>query len=313
MNDERAASRQLVGRLRFRHLKLLVVLHETGSLHGAAAQLNVTQSALSKALNEMENAFGVRLFERHARGLTATPAGALAIRGATVLLHELAHVGEQVMSEPASTILRLGAPPTVAHGLIPDILRRLIDDSTALPIRVMIQEDRADALMKSLLDGQLDAIIAPPPTELHETVAAELQHVVLHDVALVVIAPAGHPLAGAAALSWAQLQSDPWILPGQTSMVRRIVDHAFLNAGLASPTPLIESFAPYTNLQLVAKGLGLSAVPDITLAGLAGNLPVARLNVRPEPASGKVVMFYRKHGLNHGVKCLLHALGHAVR
>ncbi|XXQ56132.1 LysR family transcriptional regulator [Xenophilus aerolatus] len=77
-----AALRRLLGRLRFRHLQLLVALDRGGSLRAAAAVLHLTQPALSKALGEVESAFGFKLFTRGARGLTPTPQGALVVQGA---------------------------------------------------------------------------------------------------------------------------------------------------------------------------------------------------------------------------------------
>ena len=60
----------LVARLRFRHLRLITELQRDGSLRAAAQTLNLTQPAVSKALGEIESAFGFALFTRMARGVT---------------------------------------------------------------------------------------------------------------------------------------------------------------------------------------------------------------------------------------------------
>ena len=80
-SDHDTAIRRLVGRLRFRHLQLLVTLQSHRSLHAAAAALNQTQSALSKALVEVEASFGFALFERSPRGLSPTAHGAIPAHG----------------------------------------------------------------------------------------------------------------------------------------------------------------------------------------------------------------------------------------
>ncbi len=56
--------RHLLGKLRFRHLQLLANVHARGSLHAAAEAMHLTQPSLSKALAEVEAAFGFPLFER---------------------------------------------------------------------------------------------------------------------------------------------------------------------------------------------------------------------------------------------------------
>ena len=65
--DAAVVMRQLTGKLRFKHLQLLVTLDRVGSLHAAAHELNLTQPTLSKALHEVESAFGQALFTRGAR------------------------------------------------------------------------------------------------------------------------------------------------------------------------------------------------------------------------------------------------------
>ncbi|MCP8687601.1 helix-turn-helix domain-containing protein [Marinobacterium sedimentorum] len=50
-------------------------MHDAGSLQAATRQLHITQPALSKAVKELENQYGVSLFDRSARGITLTPYG----------------------------------------------------------------------------------------------------------------------------------------------------------------------------------------------------------------------------------------------
>src|SRR5215468_12019136 len=73
-----------------RHLRLLVALDELRHLGKAAASINVSQPAVSKALGELERGLGLRLFERTARGVNPTAYGECMIRHARVMLSELA-------------------------------------------------------------------------------------------------------------------------------------------------------------------------------------------------------------------------------
>src|SRR5262249_18251173 len=83
-------------RLRFGQLRLIVELSETGSIRRAASKLNMTQPAASKALKELEAIVGVRLYERTVQGVTTTPAGITATRGAKLLLAELEILANEV-------------------------------------------------------------------------------------------------------------------------------------------------------------------------------------------------------------------------
>ncbi|WYX63287.1 LysR family transcriptional regulator [Achromobacter xylosoxidans] len=74
------------GKLRTRHLEIVLTVAELGNLSKAAAQLHSTQSGLSRAIAEIEELVGARLFERTARGTSCTPLGEAMCRHARQLL-----------------------------------------------------------------------------------------------------------------------------------------------------------------------------------------------------------------------------------
>ena len=148
-------SERLAARLRFRHLQLITEIQRCGSLRAASQPLNLTQPALSKALREIEAAFGFTLFARTARGLTPTAQGAVVVRGAAMLLEELAHLhAEAAAGESAISLVRIGAPPFVAQDYLPAVLTRLALRKP--PVRTQLTEDRVPLLLESLTAGKLD-------------------------------------------------------------------------------------------------------------------------------------------------------------
>lgn len=302
-----AEIRRLVGRLRFRHLQLLVTLREAGSLHAAAGVLSLTQPALSKALAEVEEAFGAALFLRSARGLAPTPRGEIAIRGAALLLEELAHLGAETSAEPAVTLLRIGAPPFVAQGYLPEVFARLVQGDQ--PVRVQLLEERVPLLIQSLLEGRLDALVTSYPTDLPEAAGQALRYEKLFDADFAVIAPPGHALARARQVGWKRLSQEPWILPAPSSMVRRTVEEMFRREGLLTPVPVIESTSPLTNLRLVAAGMGLSAVPAQTMRSAEALGQVKRVRVHPPISPGPVALIHRAAPENPRLHLLRTALG----
>lgn len=299
--------RHLVARLRFRHLQLLVELHRSGSLRAAAVVLNLTQPALSKSLHEVEGAFGFPLFVRSARGLAATPRGEIAIRGAALMLEELAHVGAEASADPAETVLRLGAPPFVAQAHLPEVLARLVQGNAR--VRVQLVEERVPLLLQLLLDGRVDALVTSYPTELPEVPGQALHYEKLFETGFAVIAPPGHPLVKARRVSWQRLGQEAWIMPAASSMVRRMMDEVFRSQGVLTPVPVIESTSPVTNLRLVAAGLGLSAVPATTVLSALALGEVKQLRVHPAIAQAPVALIHRAAPANPRVALLREALG----
>ena len=282
--------RRLVARLRFRHLELLVELERRGSLRAAAVVLNLTQPALSKALIEIESAFGFALFVRNARGLAATARGAVAIQGAKRLLAELSHVRAEAALEPAALVLRIGAPPFVAQGYLPAILAGLVAGER--PVLVELHEERVRLLTSHLLDGRLDVLVTSHPADPAD-LDRSLQAEKLFDADFEVIAPIDHPLGRARRVDWHRLARERWILPATSAMVRRILDDRFRLEGAVAPTPTIESTSPVTNVQLVAAGVGLSVVPGATLRAGHGVGRIRRVRVHPPIPSNPVALVYR--------------------
>ncbi len=298
---------RLLSRLRFKHLQLLLALHQGGSLRAAAGLMHLTQPALSKALGEIEAAFGVALFLRNARGLEPTAQGEIAIRGAAMLLAELRHLGSETAQQPAITLLRIGTPPFVAQGYLPGVLADLAAQQPH--VRVQLKEERVPLLVQCLLDGQLDALITSYPTVLPEAAGQPLRYEKLFDTGFTVIAPPDHPAGHARSNRWEELARQRWILPTRSSMLRRMMEEVFRREGVIAPTPVIESTSPFTNLQLVRAGLGLSAVPDSTLQASPRSLGVRRVHVTPAISMGPVALIYRSAVANPRVALLRATLG----
>lgn len=297
---------RLAARLRFRHLQLLLALQRGGSLRAAAQGMNLTQPALSKALGEIESAFGARLFERTARGLTPTERGQVALHGAALLLAQLSHVQEEVASAAPAVVLRVGAPPFVAHGYLPPVLARLA--AGGKPLQVTLLEERVPLLLRALAAGEVDALVSSYPAQMPDDLGAELVFEKLFDSGFALIAPAAHPLARRRTVGWTQLASERWVMPGRSSMVRRVLEECFLRAGLAAPPPVVESTSPVTNVELVAHGIGIGVAPATSVGPALAAGRVARLRVAPDIPPGPVALILRAGPRNARVEALRVAL-----
>lgn len=239
-------------RLSLRHLRLIDAVERDGSLAAAAISLNMTQSAVTKALQDAEAAAGVPLFSRTGRGAVPTPYGTLLVRHARDVIARMRLAGRELedLRNGTGGTVAVGTLPSAAGGLVPDAIARLLADRPRL--RVTITEGQHERLTGMLRRGDLDLVVGrlPPrrrPADLAETVlAADLAQLVVR---------AGHPLAGAdagaAALSLDTLRDGQWILPPPDTTMRRQIDAAFHDAGLDPPLPRIESLSFLSNRALL--------------------------------------------------------------
>jgi DNA-binding transcriptional LysR family regulator len=300
----------LVAKLRFRHLRLLKEVQAQGSLRAAAMALNLTQPALSKALTEIEGAFGFPLFARTARGLTPTSRGEVVLRGATLLLEQLTHLrSEAATADRFAATVRIGAPPFVAQVYLPGIVEKLVRREA--PARVQLTENRVPFLIRALQRGELDALITTFPPQMRASDADAFEYVNLFEVRFAVVAAATHPLARSRQVAWARLSREPWVMPAEGSMGRKLIEQSFTHAGLPAPLPVIEVTSPTTSVQMIAAGLGIGIVPDVALLhhGAWQRGLVKQVKVAPAPLSSAVALIYRQGPANPQVALLKEALG----
>jgi LysR family transcriptional regulator of abg operon len=285
---------QLLTKLRFSHLRLLVAIEAGGSLRAAAQELNLTQPALSKTLKELEGALGLPLFVRTPKGLRLTAQCRVLTRGAAVLMRELMHVMDETRAAAAEpvAILRVGAPPFVALGYAPRLLKAMLAKSS--PVQIELHEGNSPHLLDSLLEGQLDALIGTYSRQMQDPGRMHgFRYEKLYDETYDVIVGTAHPLVRRRNVGWADLLGEAWILPPREALIRDITDAAFLRAGVIPPVPKITSSSPLTNISLAATGLGLTVVPSSTVAESAHGRAVGKVRVRPSIPASSVSMMYR--------------------
>jgi len=272
----------LLGRLRARHLALVVALDTHRSLRRAAAEIALTQPAATKLLHDLEDALGAPLFDRHAWGMSPTPYGETLVRHARGMLNDLAQAQSEIAAQRAGALgsLRVGG----VTGSVPRFVAPAIDAlRRAHPrVRVYALVNTSEVLVDALRRGELDVAIAPRPPD---DELAGLETRALADEPLTVVARAGHPLGRKRSVSLAATNSLTWIVPPAGSPLRRDFDAIHAAAGARPPTDLIETVSIVATLALLQSSDALSLLPE----GLARHYEtpglLARLKV-PLPGAG---------------------------
>lgn len=210
--------------VRLRQLQLLMVLQQCGSIGRAAEQLDMSQSAATQALNELERILDLRLFERHARGIRPTEAGQALITTARGIMTALEDASDRLAAirTGASSTLRLGAIPAAAYAILRPLLARF---HMAQPqVHVSVQEDDGARLLSQLQTGGLDAVFCRQPPLLPENLVFDP---LLADEA-VFVAAANHPLARRREVPLAALSDARWVMPTTNIGLRDIFERVVL-------------------------------------------------------------------------------------
>ena len=109
-NDRNAAA--ALSRIRLRHLQCFLAIVRTGTLGGAAQALSITQPAVTKTVNELEEILGTRLFVRGRKGAALTAEAQVFVLHANASVEALSRAIESVMAGPGETPLNVPAART---------------------------------------------------------------------------------------------------------------------------------------------------------------------------------------------------------
>ncbi|WP_051237553.1 LysR family transcriptional regulator [Ottowia thiooxydans] len=245
-------------RLRIRHLRLLQLVAESGSLTAAANLLHISQPSTTKMLQELEYAFGATLVDRNARGGALSRAGVFALERLRIALGALDAITRASKDAPQLPLVRIGMLPLAGVTLIPALVARL-SQQAEWP-RLQIREGAVSSVLAMLRTGDVDCVIGRVG-DVHATDMARMEVLPLSDEPFEAACGVRNPLARRRRLTLQQLAQERWAVTGRGTHARKIFDSAFVSQGLVPPAPAIESPAFHTNLATVASSDLLAFAP----------------------------------------------------
>jgi len=255
-----------------RQLQYAVAVAEVLSFRRAAERCHVSQPSLSAQLAQLEDALGVRLFERDNRKVLVTPAGRDLVVRARRLLVEADDVvlAAKRAGDPLTGTLRIGVIPTISPYLLPSATPRVRKRFPALTVAWM--EDKTEPLTKSLRAGDLDAVLLALESDI-----GDVDREVVAKDPFVLVAPPRHPLMGVKA------PATPGDLRG-ASVLLLDEGHCFRDQALelcstarARETEL-RATSLSTLVQMVAGGAGATLLPALAVPAETGR---SALRARP--------------------------------
>jgi DNA-binding transcriptional LysR family regulator len=173
-------------------LQHLLAVVEHGGFRRAAEAVHLSQPALTKSIQNLEESFGVPLLDRRPRAVAPTPFGEIVIKGARQILAELDRVKREVelLKGFESGMLMVGCDPYVAKSVMAPALSNLL--ATYPNLRYDVEVLGWSVLRERLLEGKIDLHVGAPP----EIYGEEVTTIEFSMPPLAYFCRAGHPLAG---------------------------------------------------------------------------------------------------------------------
>jgi DNA-binding transcriptional LysR family regulator len=226
---------QIGRRIRLRDLHIFLTVTQRGSMAAAAAQLGVSQPAVSGVIADLERTLGVQLFERSTRGVTPTMYAREMMDRSVAAFDELKQGIRTLenLADPEAGEMWIGCVESISVLTLPPILQEFMRRYPRVVVHVL----RLSPPMlefRDLFERNLDLVLARRPTKPMKN-GDELSCEPLFDDQLAVVAGARSRWTRRKKLDLADLVDEPWVLTRPDCWAHTAITEAFLNRGLKVP------------------------------------------------------------------------------
>ncbi len=240
-------------------LRAFVAVAKLSSFRAASEELHLSQPALSRRIEKLEDALGVRLFHRTTRKVDLTAVGREFNRRANDLLDGLEQslLGIRDVSDRVTGEVTVACIPSAIRFFLPRILREYHERYPGIVVRVVDQgaADVLSTITRSEADFGLNYIGTQDPQIDFHPVKQE---------SFVLACLKGHPLANKRTVRWSELAPYDYMSVTKASGNRFLLDSA-LSQQAVRPRWFCEAQHVSTLVNLVEAGLGVAAVPELAM------------------------------------------------
>ena len=263
-------------RIRLRHLHTFVAVAQQGTLGRAAETLNLSQPALSKTLNELEQLTGTRLFERGRLGAQLTLVGEQFLTHAVKVLDALNSAGQALNRKEGlnNDIVRIGALPTAALGILPTVIGQFHKQQKDITLQVATMNNTM--LLAGLKSGEIDIGIGRMSDP---ELMSGLHYELLFLESLKLVVRPGHPLLQET-VTLSRVMEGPVVVSPKGTVPRQNAEALLQSQGCKMPAGCIETLSASLSRQLTVDFdyvwfVPSGAVKDDLRRGVLTALPIA--------------------------------------
>lgn len=233
-------------RIRLRHLHTFVAVAQQGTLGRAAETLNLSQPALSKTLNELEQLTGTRLFERGRLGAQLTVPGEQFLTHAVKVLDALNTAGQALnrKEDASADVVRVGALPTAALSILPAAIGRFHQQQKSTSLQVATMNNTM--LLAGLKSGEIDLGIGRMSDP---ELMGGLNYELLFLESLKLVVRPGHPLLQET-ITLSRVMEWPVVVSPKGTVPRQNAEALLQSQGCKMPAGCIETLSASLSRQL---------------------------------------------------------------
>ncbi|HHW22798.1 MAG TPA: LysR family transcriptional regulator [Clostridiaceae bacterium] len=215
--------------------------------------MHIAQPSISLAISELEDYYGIKLFDRIAKRLHITEIGKSFLQYATHIVGLFEDMEKEIKNFDVTGLIRIGASITIGNNLLPRYITELKQIHPQMDVKVII--DNSEKIQQYILSNQID--IGLIEGIVHSSYIIEHK---FRDDELVMICGNDHPFAKQKNIEISKLQSESFILREAGSAGREIFDSTMTSYGIKI-LPAWESTSTQAIIRAVQANLGISVLP----------------------------------------------------
>ena len=300
-------------RLRFHDLQVFFAVVQCGSMAKAAAELGVTQPAVSEVIAGLEDAFGIRLFDRSPQGAEPTIYGRALLKRGIAAFDELKQGIRDIefLSDPAKGEVRIGCSDALTGTVLAPVVQQLCRDYP--DISITIEPVTSTLELPELHSRKMDFVVtrlSKPHAD--DPFGAALNVEVLFDDAVVIAAGANSRWGRRRKIAFADLLDAAWVGTSRQALTTTLVARAFQAKNLPVPKLRVMTYSVQLRARLLATGDFLTALPRSMLRLNPEFGSVKQLSIKlPDPGFPVAIVTLKDRTLTPAVELFLDTLrGH---
>jgi DNA-binding transcriptional LysR family regulator len=275
-------------RVKLSDLHVYMTVVQAGSMGMAAQQLNTSQPAVSRSIAALEDSLGVRLLDRHRRGIELTDYGRAFLECGAAAFDDLRRGVKNIefLADPTIGEVRIGTNPPVAGSFVSAVIDRFSRHYPRIVFRLQVTDPIT--LLRELKDRNVDLLISHRFDIFTDD---EIDFEFLYDAPYVVVVGAQNPLARRRTVELSELVNEPWVLPPPESAVGPFAMKVFRTSGLDYPRATVVVEEALVRMSLLTSGRFITIVASSLLRfpSKRSDLKVLRVKLPKIPAPHGII------------------------
>ncbi len=270
-----------------RHMEVFRTVCKHNSFTNAAKELNVSQPAVSKTIQELEAYYNTKLFDRLNRKIILTEGGNTLLRYSEKILNTFEEAENIIKTPNMDTVLRIGSNVSYACGNFPKLLASFAKDNPQVRFKLFVAN--SSQIENKLLNNELDFAIVD-----NLSISPHFKSSLILKENMVMICGTEYLKAASQNVSLKDLRNEKFLFREKGSGIRDSVDDVFKGENI-TPNVIMESVSTTALVNAAASNLGITIVPEtFALKHIAAG-KLVRIKLQADNFMRKYFLIYNKN------------------